>query len=177
MSNERISVNISAEVSKLGELLKSAGADRKLLLRLLRQPSAELTRAGIAIEKYGTTAQEKERIIRQVDSIITSIVTGEVKVRLGQLVASTMTHAHTEATTEYNFNHSSITETSFEPHVSTVRGTSSHASTGESVSVDAAFAGLSLQGLEERLVGPLISERAIETMKVAFEKTVTGVRR
>ncbi len=175
MQDERISLNIGAEVKKLGEVLKSASQDRKQLLRLLREPSAELARSGIVLDKYGKSPEEKEWVVRQVSTIVTAIVTGSISAKLGGIVASVSAHAHTETVSEYNFNHSAYSETAYESHVDRVRGVSSHTSTGHSSATDVGFAGPSLHGLEQVLVGPLISKVAIQQIQVAYEKMVTGV--
>jgi len=174
MQDKRISLSIGADVGKLGELLKSASADRTVLLRLLRQPSAELAKAGIPLDKYGKTGAEKARILHQVDGAITSIITGAIRAKLDGIVASTSSQSSTSSSYEYNFDNSSSSEYKYESHTGTSRGTFSDSSTGSYTDTETGFTGLGMEGLENVLLGPLISPLVIQRIQVAFQKAVAG---
>lgn len=177
MRDGRISINIGSDVKKLAKLLRSASDDREVLMRLVKQPIAEFAKAGINLERYYSSAADKRRIIEDINSMVRGVIGGEVAKRMRAIVAETSYSRNTDTSYEYNFDNTSSTDYKYELHAGTTRGTFSETSTGEATDTNTGFNGLGLREFRDLMVGPLISNKAMELITSQFQKTVGAGRR
>jgi len=172
MAEDRITVSIKSDTEKLGKLLRTATDDRAVLVRLVKEPLEEFAKAGIQLDKYYKTAQDQKRIAADIDAIVKGIIGGEIQRRLFRIVEETSYSLDRSSSYEYNFDNSSSTDYKYESHTGSSRGTFSDTTRGEATDTNRGFAGIGLAAFGEVMLGPLISEKAVELIKNQFAKTL-----
>jgi hypothetical protein len=172
MPEGRISASIKSDTEKLGKLLHTASEDRTVLVRLAKEPLAELAKAGIELDKYYKTPADKLRITADINYFVNGIIGGEIQGLLSGIVEDTSYSRNTSTGMEYNWDASTESTYKFESHTDTTRGTFSDTTRGSVTQQDQGFSGIATQGFGQAMLGPLISAGAIQSITAQFARTV-----
>jgi hypothetical protein len=173
MSAERISINIGSDVKKIGKLLRSSIEDRVALMLLIKDPIKAFKENGINIDAYATKRFPKDKIVKDIKHVLTTMLDKHFKDRFKNIIATTLVESETSKETQYNWDHSTHNDYQYEQNTDTQRGATTETDKKTSVGTEQSFDGLTTKEFGDMLIGPLLSEKVIQVITLEIEKTLT----
>jgi len=162
MTTERITLDIKADVEKMGKFLEAISADRSSYIKFLENPTEALQQGGIDLKKYGSKSVTQEHIVNELTGMVNDIVAANMSHMVLGLVARTAPEQSTNTWRTTHFDH----------HIGSESFTNSQTNRG----IDAGFEGIDksyMLKVQEMLQGPLISLEAVTAIQTHMQATLT----